>query len=509
MSLLLTSLALLTSIVLLYLIHNLFHLKSVPGPLLNRLTSFPRLFSVYKGRNHLDTINIHDQYGPLVRTGPNHVSVSLPSALPTIYNTLHPFPKSEFYSLYDPTGPHGRMENTFSTRSESAHRAMKRPIAAAYSLTGLLKLEYLVDQEVEIFMAKLDDKLSKSNESTNTGTRQVVIDFGQWLHWYAFDVITIITFSSSLGFMSQERDIDGIIAAIEGRQKYNSTIGQWPVLHTFLLGNQVGKWLVNHSMLRTWNSSARIVQFAAKQLNTRQQRKESIDIHNESSKQDMLDNFRFTKISGEQQMTDIDILSAASGNVFAGSDTTAITLRAIFYYLASSPKCMAKLVKEIELAELSERITFAESQTMQYLQACIKEALRLWPAVGMSLERVVPKGGVEIAGYFLPEGTVVGANPWVLGRSGMVFEDASVFRPERWIEETGEKLKEMERSFLAWGLGSRTCLGRHIAVLEIAKMVPMVLRRFVVELESEGVLEGECYFFVKQKGLRCVIRRGK
>ena len=93
MSLLLTSLALLTSIVLLYLIHNLFHLKSVPGPLLNRLTSFPRLFSVYKGRNHLDTINIHDQYGPLVRTGPNHVSVSLPTAQPTNNNTQHPFTK--------------------------------------------------------------------------------------------------------------------------------------------------------------------------------------------------------------------------------------------------------------------------------------------------------------------------------------------------------------------------------------------------------------------------------
>jgi len=53
---------------------------------------------------------------------------------------------------------------------------------------------------------------------------------------------------------------------------------------------------------------------------------------------------------------------------------------------------------------LSQHPTFSESQAMPYLQACIKEGLRMHPATGLPLARVVPKGGVTIAGQYLGEG---------------------------------------------------------------------------------------------------------
>lgn len=69
-------------------------------------------------------------------------------------------------------------------------------------------------------------------------------------------------------------------------------------------------------------------------------------------------------------------------NVLAGSDTTGISLRSIFYYLMKNPRCMKRVVDEIDLADkedaLSEFVTWQESNKLNYLHACIKEALRKW-----------------------------------------------------------------------------------------------------------------------------------
>lgn len=78
---------------------------------------------------------------------------------------------------------------------------------------------------------------------------------------------------------------------------------------------------------------------------------------------------------------------------------------------------MTKLVKEVDdmeaKGEFSEYVSWKNSQAMPYLDAVIKEAVRMHPAVGQLLERHVPKGGITLGDVFLPEGTIVGMNPWV------------------------------------------------------------------------------------------------
>lgn len=139
---------------------------------------------------------------------------------------------------------------------------------------------------------------------------------------------------------------------------------------------------------------------------------------------------------------------------FAGSDTTAISLRALFYYLCKNPRTYNTLVDEILASdargELSEFITYNEAQRMPYFQACMREALRMHPAVGQLLERIVPAEGVTVSGHFLPGGTIVGMNPWVAARDKNVYgKDADVFRPERWLDVDEATLKLMDRNWLA------------------------------------------------------------
>jgi len=196
--------------------------------------------------------------------------------------------------------------------------------------------------------------------------------------------------------------------------------------------------------------------------------------------------------SGKQHpkvLTDKMILTTAVSIAFAGSDNTAVTLSAIFYFLLKNPRTLRKLLAELDDAASNGRlpadpsvlITWEQSQTLTYFNAVVKEAMRLYPSVGGILERVTPPGGAEIMGKWYPGSTIVGCNAWVIHQRREIFgEDASDFRPERWIEGDPDSIKKMNNNFFAFGAGSRACLGRNISLLEIGKAVPVWLRMFDV-----------------------------
>lgn len=109
-----------------------------------------------------------------------------------------------------------------------------------------------------------------------------------------------------------------------------------------------------------------------------------------------------SKISKEE------ILAACSTNIGAGSDTTSISLSAVIFYLLKYPQTLLRLRAEIhdweERGLISDPVKFSEAQQMTYLQAVIKEALRLHPATGLILGRVVPEDGAILAGQYFPGG---------------------------------------------------------------------------------------------------------
>lgn len=155
--------------------------------------------------------------------------------------------------------------------------------------------------------------------------------------------------------------------------------------------------------------------------------------------------------------------------------------------------------------------------------------MRIHPSNCYPLERVVPEGGSEICGYFVPQGTVISMMAPVVNKAPSVFgKDAEAFRPERWLEADKEELKLMDRAFFtvsspmifphstlgsSWtdnmltdgsisqfGHGSRACIGRNIANMEIQKLVPQILRHWKVEW-TRGNQEWETHslWFYQQK----------
>ncbi|CAN8098145.1 unnamed protein product [Discula destructiva] len=209
------------------------------------------------------------------------------------------------------------------------------------------------------------------------------------------------------------------------------------------------------------------------------------------------------------------IMGGCTSNVFAGSDTTSISLNATYYNIIKNPRVQRKLRAELDAAyargALSDPPSFAETQALPYLQAVMKEALRIHPAVGLCLWRIVPAGGATLCGTYFPAGTNVGVNAWVAHRNKKIWgEDAEEFRPERWLESSEEKLRAMNSMYMPFGLGSRTCIGKNISLLEISKVIPHLVRKYdatlVDPLSMMAELPSRCVWFVGIEDFRVNIK---
>ena len=498
-----------------HLFYTHWRLRHIPGPFLANFTDLWRLHQVSTRSSHETFLTLHKRYGDLVRTGPNCVSISKPDIIPDIYGISKGFVKSDFYSVWQNMVNGKRAASMVFTTDEAQHARMKRPVAAAYSLSTLVEIEPLIDSTTAVFMSRLDDLFAETGK---------VCDFGKWLQWYAFDVIGELTFSKRLGFLEKAQDVEGICAAVGANFDRCSVLGQMPWLDLVTYKNPV--------YLRFFANAvpSPILGFGQRRLDERlsgddDSPSEALQIKDSDlqdkvlhgalpSKPDFLSRFLTLHEDQPDVVTDRQLLAYLFMNINAGSDTIGSTVRATFYYLLKNSASMEELMDELHTARADGKLTmplptWQECQALPYLNAVIKEALRLNPALALPMERVVPETGLQIDTAFLPAGTIVGINPWILHRDKRIFgDDAEEWQPARWLCADVEKIKYMDHHLLSFGAGKRTCLGRHIAMLELSKLVPAILMRYEMRLaEPEKEWKIINSWVVRQEGLNVLLRR--
>jgi cytochrome P450 len=396
-----------------------------------------------------------------------------------------------------------RLPSLFSTTDESYHANLRRSVNAAFSMSTLVQYEPFVNDATEIFLDQTEKLFARPNK---------VCDFAEWLQYYAFDVIGQLTYSKRHGFVERAEDVDGMVGYLGKLFSYVAPVGQMPWLDLLFLKNPIVLWM---DKLGFTLFKFPITTFAKAHMDERLAEIESnkaLGIDESSGRADLLSMFLKAKKDRPDFMTDQRVLTMAVSMAFAGSETTAISLAATFYYLLRNPTTYKTLVDELDAAVRDGKIenrpnglvSWSESQDLPYLDACIKESMRLHPAPGLPLERVTPPSGVEILGQHIPGGTIVGCSAWVVHKRPEIFgSDVDSFRPERWLEADKEQLKEMNAAMLQFGSGARTCIGKNISLLEMYKLVPAFLRRFDVdfaiadERENHWVLHNA--WFVKQR----------
>ncbi|KAF5583101.1 cytochrome P450 monooxygenase [Fusarium subglutinans] len=476
-------------------------LRSYPGPFLARWTNLWRLYQVQTQRYQWTIKDLHDKYGPVVRIGPNLLDLDYPELIKTIYSTDGKWCKTEFYHNSSAVINGKITYHLFSTTDQAAHARLKRPIVKYYSMSNILNLESHVDTVISDFCDHLETRFMDKQ------SQEKQFDFGQWIAFYTWDMISSATFSQRFGYMEKAYDFDGTIHTADQVTDYFAMVGQMPFLDYLLDKNPIKR--IGPPNL------GNVTRISVEKMMSRVDKLDEID-RKPAEELDFLDHF----LNAMKKSPDLVDTSVITGylqvNMLAGADTTAITLRAIFNFLLENPLTMTRLKKELlsldyDAAE-EKVVSYKSARAVPYLDAVIRESMRMHPGVGMLLERYVPDTGLQLPdGSFVPGGTAVGLNPYIIGRNkGIWGDDADEFRPERWLQKSGEddeafqqRLRQMNGADLTFGGGSRICIGRNLALLEIYKVVATLVSRYEILSVPGQKMKIISTWFPRQSGLIC------
>jgi Cytochrome P450 len=99
----------------------------------------------------------------------------------------------------------GSLPAVFTTQDEQQHKQLKSPIAPLYALSNVVTFEGFVDKILGVLFQQLDKRFVES---------QKTFDLGDWIQYFAFDVMGTMTFSSRYGFLETGKDVDGMLQSI-------------------------------------------------------------------------------------------------------------------------------------------------------------------------------------------------------------------------------------------------------------------------------------------------------
>ncbi|KAK3674683.1 hypothetical protein LTR78_005405 [Recurvomyces mirabilis] len=503
---------LLASGIVIHYIRNKYHngLNKYPGHPLAAYTNWWRFFDALGRKAEKTHLDLHKKHGDIVRLGPNVLSFADPRAIKIIYGLNKGMVKSDFYPVQQAVAKGQRLQSLFSTVDEDYHAKYRRCINSAFAMSSLVGYEPLVDSTTDAFIDQTEQRYSSNGR---------VCNFAKWLQFFAFDVVGELTWSKRIGFVERDEDVDGIVKFIGDFLSYAGPIGQQPFLDLLFEKNPIKLQLQKLGISKYIFPVTRFAnaQSATREAEMAKIRETGIVNQPDGRGIDLLTKFNLAQRDHPEFMTDRQVLASCTSMIFAGSETTAISLSSIFYNLVKHPRVYKKLMEELDEAAMNgiitererSKVSWAEAQKLPYLDAVIQESFRVHPAAGLILERIVPPQGMEILGEHIPGGTIVGCNAWVLHRRPEIFgNDVDVFRPERWLEAKPDRLKEMKATMFQFGAGARTCIGKNISLLEIYKLVPTFLRNFEVELEKpEAEWKLHNAWFVRQLDFNTVFKK--
>ncbi|XP_062110631.1 geraniol 8-hydroxylase-like [Humulus lupulus] len=204
----------------------------------------------------------------------------------------------------------------------------------------------------------------------------------------------------------------------------------------------------------------------------------------ESNMLDILLNHMENKENRENQLLSKTTIEHLLLDLFAaGTDTTSSTLEWSMTELLKNPEAMSKAQAELnQVIGKGNQVKESDIGRLPYLQAIIKEAFRLHPAIPLLLPRRA-ETDVEVCGYVVPKGAQVMVNAWAVSRDPKVWENPNEFIPERFLDSNVD-VKGRHFEITPFGAGRRICPGLPLAVRMVHLMLGSLINSFDWKLED-------------------------
>jgi cytochrome P450 len=172
-------------------------------------------------------------------------------------------------------------------------------------------------------------------------------------------------------------------------------------------------------------------------------------------------------------MSDVQLRDEAVTMLLAGHETTALTLTYAVYSLSEHPEVAARVRAELDRELGGRPATSADLPRLKYLDAVMRETLRLYPPAYVVGREVAQP--FSVGGYTLDPGVEVMVSPFAVQRDPKLYEDPERFRPERWLEQRAAALPRF--AYFPFGGGPRVCIGNHFAMMEIMLVLATLLQQ--------------------------------
>ncbi|KAL7269963.1 hypothetical protein RUND412_007341 [Rhizina undulata] len=457
--------------VIIYRLH--FHpLSKYPGPFLAKITSLHAFYHAYHGDRHLVTYEAHRKYGPYVRISPNMVTVNTKEGLKEIYGVNKNVQKAYFY-----TAAIGHASNYATSTStaidKNEHSRKRKVIAHAFTDSALRSMEQYVVPTIDTLCNVIaSGEQTIDFEGGGKGSGRWRGDMSKWANYLTFDIMGELSFGKNFGML--ERDENRYVPDFINKATHMGLLcGTVTQLDTYKLDTLI---------FRTINEGKkRLLNFAGQKAQERM-----------AMKGDRKDFFHYLinakNSDGENPYSMDEMWAESTLLMVAGSDTTATIIAAALFYLTRNPEILTKLRTEIRttFASASKIALGPALDSCHYLMAVAEETLRLSPSVPGAMPRVVLPGGLQIGTEFFPAGIDLGVSYYTLHRNPLYYSSPHEFKPSRWLNEDGEMAGDFS-AFAPFSIGSRGCIGKRLAYIEIQLVLARLVWGFEMKYISEGV----------------------
>jgi cytochrome P450 len=407
-------------------------LKDVPGPFITRFTKIPLLYQTINLNRTRYIHELHQKYGPLVRLAPDEISLNHPPSVGPVYN----YERTHFYNAFEAYGA----KNMFSTPDRARHSGRRKLLGGEYTKAYMLRPENLT---------MIYDRVGQmiNNISDNS-----TVDVFYLYNYLAQDVISGFFFGNQNGsHLLQGQDTEVFHNWHIRRQTFH-WFAELPNLTKFLYSSGIA------NLIPGWRDAAEAEQFINNMTHKWMDRCDPEKAH-------LLTKLMKSSLSREEYSAEV------MDHMGAGHETTGTTLTFLTDHLSKHPEIQQKLHQELRIVDLND---FTAVDKLPYLHGVVLETLRLYSSIPASEPRVVPKDGVTLLDKFIPPSTVISAQPYSMHRQEEYFPRCLEFIPERWNEPTAAA----KTAWMAFGKGTRGCIGQNIAMVTIKVAVSHLYKNF-------------------------------
>ncbi|KAJ2826820.1 hypothetical protein IWW50_002180 [Coemansia erecta] len=399
----------------------------------------------------------HKKYGDIYMAMPNAVTICDPADIRAFMGNSA-VGKSEYYRAMKFTG----IENVATFKDNSDASVRHRQILPYFKPAHLAKMERtIVDLGILTIKRKWDDMLDASSDGTTE------VNYCNDFLISTFGIISTLVYGKKMKELSST---DAATAKwINMSIMYLSVRAMFMVLPKYLVMPFLYPWEHYYHTLSNYIYEA---------ISSRRVLMEKFEIDGCQDKKpvDMLQ----ALIDAEDpetkaRMTNDQIHGECTLMMHAGADTTSLTMGWTLHLLMLYPEHYKRAVAEARSMFAPDHIiTYKECRThLPFIEACILESLRLAPASGGLLPRVVPEGGLTIKNQFLPEGTTVFVNLAVANHHKTYWNNPHEYNPTRFLDN-----KELQHYILTFSHGRRICPGKNLAWWEMLTIMSNILKDY-------------------------------